>query len=154
MGNLNRKTKFIVPLVLALITFGGCHSDIVCTKRIKLLKRKCVHVEPLETENPYIGRVLKDVIVKEFVRRRFEICDPNSATIIITGSAFLTQRSESDRNLLGGSAFSSQAIESVALAIKDKDGGLLASASYDNTERYTASRIGKELGGALADRLK
>ena len=154
MENLNSKTKFIVPFVLILSVLAGCHSDIVCTDRLKLLEHKCVHVEPLETANPYIGKVLKDVLVKEFVRHRFEICDSNSATIIITGSAFLTQRSESDKNFLGASAASSQAIESVSLAVRDKEGGLLASASYDNTECYTASRIGKELGGALANKLK
>jgi len=154
MENLNSKTKFIVPFVLILSVLAGCHSDIVCTDRLKLLEHKCVHVEPLETANPYIGKVLKDVLVKEFVRHRFEICDSNSATIIITGSAFLTQRSESDKNFLGASAASSQAIESVSLAVRDKEGGLLASASYDNTECYTASRIGKELGGALAKKLR
>ncbi len=149
-----RKHALMLPVFFIISTLAGCHTDVVCTKQLKELTHKCVYVEPLKTESPVVGQVLRDVIEKEFVRRRIEICDVNSATIIIGGSAFLTQRAEESRNFLGGSANSSQAIESVSLVAKNRDGEILASASYDNNERYTAGRLGKELGGALADKLK
>lgn len=149
------KRAGLTVLVLSTVSiFVGCHSDIVVTKRLKTLTRKCVYLEPIKTESPYIGQVLRDVIEKEFVRRRFEICDQNKATVLISGSAFLTERSQSDRHILGGSATSSRSIESVTLVVNDNAGERLASASYDNNERYTASKLGKELGAALADKLK
>jgi len=149
-----RKYALMLTVLFAISTLAGCHSDIVCTEKLKELNRRCVYIEPLQTESAAVGIVLRDIIEKEFVRRRFEMCDANSATIIISGSAFLTQRAEESRNLLGGSANSSQAIESVSLVAKNRNGELLVSASYDNNERYTASKLGQEFGGALADRLK
>jgi hypothetical protein len=149
-----KKSALMLSVFSAIIALAGCHSDIVCTAQLKQLTRKCVYIEPLKTESPAVGIVLRDIIEKEFVRRQFEICDANSATIIIGGSAFLTQRSEESRTFLGGSANSSQAIESVSLVAKNRNGELLASASYDNNERYTADKLGREFGGALADKLK
>ena len=149
-----KKFALMLPIFLAISTMAGCHSDIVCTERIKQLTRRCVYIEPLKTESPAVGIVLRDIIEKEFVKRRFEICDANSATIIIGGSAFLTQRAEESRTFLGGSANSSQAIESVSIVAKNRNGELLVLASYDNSERYTASKLGQEFGSALADKLK
>ena len=156
---INRKGKFMKAIAIGLILLAvgisaGCNSDIVCTDRIKLLDDKCVYIKPLNTEDPAIGRVLRDTIEKEFLRRNFELCDPNKATILISGSAFLTERSQGNKNFFGASSVSSQAIESVSLLVKDNSGELLASASYDNKERYTAARLGKKFGGALANKLK
>jgi hypothetical protein len=134
--------------------FAGCNTDIVCTKRLKILDRKCVYLAPLDSENPNIGKVLRDVIEKEFVRGDIEICDPNTATIFITGATFLTARSKSSQTFISGSFTSSQAIESVSLIAKDKTGEILMSASYDNKNRYSASKLGKEFGSELAKRLK
>ncbi len=149
-----RRIALFLLAVSALSISAGCHSDIVVTRRAKELTHKCVYVEPLDSEDPRIGQVIRDIVEKEFVRRRFDVCKPENATMFISGSAFLTTRSTSEKSFFGASAASSQAIESVSLVVKDSDGKLLASASYDNKERYTASRLAKELGGALANRLK
>ena len=146
--------KFVAIGLLAINLLAGCRSDIVCTERMKLLDRKCVYIEPLKTEEASVGRVLRDVLEKEFVRKQLEICDCNNATMFISGAAFLTERSASNQNLLVASGTSSQAIESVSLIVKDRDGQILATASYDNNERFTASKLAKEFGGELANKLK
>lgn len=143
---------FVGLLLLGLL--AGCNSDIVCTGRLAMLENKCVYIEPLESEDPQIGRVLRDVLEKEFIRNKVGICDANSATVLMSGAAFLTVRSTSSDGLLGGSATSSQAIESVSVVAKDRQGGILLSASYDNEHRYTASRLAKEFGSALAVKLR
>jgi hypothetical protein len=53
-----------------------------------------------------------------------------------------------------GSFVSSQAIESVSLIAKDRDGKILLTASYDNKEKYSASKLAKKFGSALANKLK
>jgi len=132
----------------------GCHSDIVCTKHLKMLERKCVRIEPLESENPQIGKVLRDVLEKEFIRRNVAVCDPNSATIFISGATFLTVRSTSSKTFIVGSSMSSQAIESVSVVAKDPNGQILLSASYDNQDRLSASKLAQEFGAALAGKLR
>jgi len=103
--------------LLSITISTGCHSDIVTTPRLKTLARKCVYIKSIESEDPHVGKVLRDVLEKEFVRKKVEICDPNSATIFITGSTFLTVRSTGSETKLyivgAGSFVSSQAIESV-----------------------------------------
>jgi hypothetical protein len=37
---------------------------------------------------------------------------------------------------------------------KNRNGQILLTASYDNKEQYTASKLAKEFGSALADKLK
>ena len=144
--------------LLSIAIFAGCHSDIVTTPRLKTLTPKCVYIKAIESENPHVGKVLRDVLEKEFIRKKVEICDPNSATIFITGSTFLTIRStgsETKLYIVGtGSFTSSQAIESVSLVARDKDGEILLTASYDNKEKYSASKLAKEFGSALANKLK
>jgi hypothetical protein len=53
-----------------------------------------------------------------------------------------------------GSSDSRQAVESVSLVAKDPNGVILMSASYDNQERYSVSRLAQELGAAIAGKLK
>jgi len=149
-----RKALIATLAAIALSTLTGCNSDIVTTSRLKEIETRCFYIEPLKTEDPHVGEVLKNLIEKEFVRRNCQMCDTVNATVFITGAAFLTQRSQADRNLFGSTAASSQAIESVTLTAKDTTGQLLATASYDNAQRLTAGRIGQELGAALAARLK
>ena len=139
------KLHWIVGL-LAVGMCAGCHSDIVVTKQLKQLDRKCVHVSAIESENPYVGQVIKEVILKEFLRNKVELGDPNTANIFVSGTTFLTVRS--------GSKKSREAIESVSVEARDRDGKILLSASYDNTKQYTASRLAKEFGQALASKLK
>lgn len=149
---MNRLYWLIGLLVISV--FAGCNSDIVCTRRLKMLEHKCVYIAPIESEEPHVGKVIRDVLEKEFIRRKVKICDPNTATVFITGATFLTVRSTSSRTFIVGSSASSQAIESVSLVAKDNSGEILLSASYDNKERYTASRLAKEFGSALAGKLK
>ncbi|MBN2455071.1 MAG: hypothetical protein JXB29_00815 [Sedimentisphaerales bacterium] len=139
-------------ILLAIVTFSGCHSDIVCTPHLKDLTYRCVHIEPIQSQNPYVGKVLRDVLEKEFIRRKFEICDADTATIHIAGSTFMTLRNADSSS--SKSRASNQAIESVSIIAKDPNGNVLLTASYDNKEQYTASKLAKELGSALANKLK
>ena len=140
--------------LLAVAVSAGCSSDIVITNRLKGLTQKCIYIAPLESEDPQIGKVVRDVIEKEFIRKKIEVCDPNTATVFISGATFLTSRATASQGLFGSESASSQAIESVSLVAKDSSGEVLLSASYDNKERYTASKLAKEFGAAVADKLK
>ncbi|MBL7188672.1 MAG: hypothetical protein ISS70_20295 [Phycisphaerae bacterium] len=133
--------------LLAVGVCAGCgNSDIVVTDRLKMLEHKCVHISPIQSEDPHVGQVIKEVIVKEFVRKKIDFCDPNMATVFMTGTTFLTVRSASRQ--------SQQAIESVSVEARDRDGEILLSASYDNKKQYTASRLAKNFGKALAGKLR
>lgn len=147
------KSCWLVAL-LAVGASAGCHSDIVCTSRLKMLEHKCVHIAPIESDDPHVGKVIRDVIEKEFIRRQVALCDPNTATVFVTGATFLTVRSTSSRNFLSESSVSNQAVESVSLVAKDKDGAVLLSASYDNRKRYTAGKLARAFGKAVANKLK
>lgn len=140
--------------LLAIAVSAGCSSDIVTTNRLKELTHRCVYIAPLESEDPQVGKVIRDIIEKEFIRKKIELCDPNTATIFITGATFLTARAESSGTFLSASSISSQAIESVSVIAKDSNGEVLLSASYDNKDRNSASKLAKEFGAALADKLK
>ena len=139
------RTFWLIGL-LAMCACAGCNSDIVCTPRLKMLENKCVHIAPIESEDPHVGKVIRDVIEKEFMRRRIELCDPNMATVFITGTTFLTVRPASRQT--------AEAIESVSVVAKDREGEILLSASYDNKAQYTASKLAQEFGQALAGKLK
>ncbi len=140
--------------LLAIGISAGCNSDIVATKQLKNLTHKCVYIAPLESEDPQVGKVIRDVIEKECMRQRVELCDSNTATIFITGATFLTVRTTANQGLLGSETTSNQAVESVSLVARDSNGEVLLSASYDNKERYSASRLAQEFGSALAIKLK
>ncbi len=138
----------------AVLVGSGCNTDIVCTARLKALDYKCVYIAPLESEDPHVGKVVRDIIEKELVRKKVLICDPNTATVFLSGATFLTVRATSNEGWFGASSASNQAIESISVVAKDRNGELLLSASYDNKKRYTASKLGRELGSALAGKLK
>jgi hypothetical protein len=72
----------------------------------------------------------------------------------MTGSTFLTVRSSGKKDWFGGKESSAQAIESLTIAAKDKAGNVLLTASYDNSEQFTASKLAQGFGQALADRLR
>ena len=141
-----RKLFFII-LTSAIISCAGCNSDIVTTKQLKIMDYKCVYIKPLDSEDPYVGQVVRDVIEKELLRRKVILCDENNATIFLSGSTFLTSRSVSSNSTL-------EAIESVSIVGRNSNGELLLSASYDNKDHYTASKLAKEFGSALAGKLK
>ena len=140
--------------LLAIGVSAGCNSDIVTTNRLKELSHKCIYLAPLESEDPQVGKVIRDIIEKEFIRKKIDLCDPNTATVFITGATFLTARATASGTFLSTSSYSSQAIESVSLVAKDSGGEVLLSASYDNKDRYSASKLAKEFGAALANKLK
>lgn len=132
--------------LLAISASAGCSSDIVSADRLKMLEQKCVYIAPLESEDPHVGKVIRDCLEKELMRQQIELCDPNTATILFTGSTFMTVR--------GSGAATSQSIESVSLVGKDTNGEMLLSASYDNKERYSASKLAQQFGSDLAKKLK
>ena len=152
-----RKLHWIIVILVTAMLLG-CNPDIVTTPRLKLLSERRIYIEPIQSENPQVGQVLRDVIEKEFVRKKLELSDPNTATVFITGSTFMTVRAKSSEtkvSIIGtGSAFVNQAIESVSLIAKDQSGEILLSASYDNKKQRTASKLGKALGRAVAGKLK
>ncbi len=140
-----------------LALFTGCNTDIVTTKDLNKVKNKCVYISPIESQDSYVGKVLRDAIEKEFVRKGVQLCDANSANVILTGSTFLTTRSHGETsmlNIFGGKQDSAQSIESVTVSAKDSSGNLLLTASYNNADRLTASKLAQDLGSSLADKLK
>jgi uncharacterized lipoprotein YajG len=92
------KKVFAASIMLAL--FAGCNTDIVTTNDLNNIKKKCVYISPIESEDPYVGKVLKDVLEKEFVRKGVKLGDANTANVILTGSTFLTTRSHGETSLL------------------------------------------------------
>ncbi|OHB61662.1 MAG: hypothetical protein A2168_02770 [Planctomycetes bacterium RBG_13_50_24] len=140
------KLCWLIGLLVTSILAGCGSEDIVTTNSLKMLEHKCVYIAPLESDDPHVGKVIKDVLEKELMREKIELCDPNTATVLFTGSTFMTVR--------GGGAASNQAIESVSLVGKDINGEMLLSASYDNKERYSASQLAKQFGSTLAKKLK
>jgi len=140
--------------LLAAIVCTGCNSDIVTTRYLKELDEKCVYITPLESEDPQVGQVISSVLEKEFIRKNVALCDPNSATVIITGATFMTTRGKSTGTLLGSSAISAQACESVSVTARDRDNRVLLSASYDNGDRCTVSEFARKFGSALAGKFR
>jgi hypothetical protein len=148
--------KKVLAIGAFLALFAGCHTDIVTTKQLKAVKNKCVYVNPIESQDPYVGKVIKNVLEKEFVRKSVQLCDADSANVIVTGSTFLTTRSSGQRGVfgLGGKDSSAQAVESLTITAKDRSGAVLMTASYDNADQFTASKLAQEFGSALADKLR
>jgi ethanolamine utilization protein EutA (predicted chaperonin) len=149
------KKAFAIGILLALI--AGCNSDIVTTKYLNAVKNKCVYVTPIDCQDPYVGKVLRDVLEKEFIRKNIQLCDANTANVILTGSTFMTTRAHGETstlNLLGGKQSSAQAIESVTISAKDKAGNILLTASYNNVDQLTASKLAQDFGSTLADKLR
>jgi len=146
------RSFLLFGLLLAALSGCGSSSDIVRTEELKLLTDRCVYVEAIQSEDPYVGRVLRDVLQKEFIRRKVRLCDPDTATIIITGSTFMTVRSAPRAR--GKSAAANQSIESVSLVAKDREGRILLTASYDNKKQQTVSRLAKKFGRALAAKIR
>jgi hypothetical protein len=137
-----------------MVVVAGCNSDIVCTPRLNEIEHKCVYIMPVDSADPQVGKVIRDVIEKEFVRKGVDLCDPNGATILLTGSTFMTTRATSNTGLFSSSAESAQAVESLSLIGKDRNGQILLSASYDNKDGSTVSKLAKEFGSAVADMLR
>ncbi|MGA2071026.1 MAG: hypothetical protein ABSG97_06720 [Sedimentisphaerales bacterium] len=149
------KKAFVIGAILTLV--AGCNTDIVTTKQLNTIKNKCVYITPIESQDQYVGKVLRDVLEKEFLRKRVQLCESDNANIILTGSAFMTTRSKGETsflNLLGGKQSSAQSVESVTITAKDKAGNLLLTASYNNADQLTASKLAQEFGSSLADKLR
>jgi RecA-family ATPase len=146
------KRALAISILAAL--FAGCHTDIVTTKQLKAVTSKCVYIQSIESQDPYVGKVVRDVLEKEFVRKGVKLCDAKSASIILTGSTFLTTRSSGKTDWFGGKESSAQSIEALTITAKDQAGNVLMTASYDNVDQFTASKLAQEFGSALADKLK
>jgi hypothetical protein len=138
-------------VVLAAICISaGCSTDIVTTGLLRDLEAKCIHVEVIESEDQYVGRVIRDVLEKELIRKRVAICDAQTANVFVSGSTFMTLRAPTK----GSKRVANQAIESVSVVAKDRDGQVLLTASYDNKDQRSASNLAREFGAALAGKLK
>ena len=146
------KRAYIVALLLALIM--GCHTDIVTTKQLRQVQNRCIHIEPIDSEDPYVGKVLSDVLEKEFVRKGIQLCDAQTANVILSGSTFISYRSAGKDGMFGSKESAAESIEAISVTAKDRDGNVLLTASYDNSEQFTASKLAQEFGSALAGKLK
>jgi hypothetical protein len=149
------KKIFAISMMLAFC--AGCNTDIVTTKHLKTIKPKYVYVNPIESQDPYIGKVVKDILEKEFIRKRVQLCDAENANVILTGATFLTTRSKGETsflNLFGGKQTSAQSIESMSISAKDRAGNVLLTASYNNADQQTASKLAQDFGSKLADKLR
>ena len=131
---------------VATVLLAGCQSDIVTTKYLKEVNPKCVYIAPLQSEDPQVGQVIRDVLEKEFIRKKVALCDAASATVIVTGATFMTTRGKSSNNV--------QACESVSISAKDVDNNVLLSASYDNKGRDSVSQFAKRFGSTLAGKFR
>jgi hypothetical protein len=146
----------------AMFFVGGCSSnyDILTTDDLKTInidsEGECFYIEPLKTNNPNVGKVISDVIEREFRRRKLTICDRGTATIIVSGSTFMTVRAAPSAKELRGnkSAAANEAIDSISVKVISREGKLLAIASYDNDELYTVNKAAKIFGAKLAKKLK
>ena len=118
------------------------------------MDKKCVHIAPIQSEDPHVGEVLKDVIEKEFLRKNIPLCDAETATVFITGSTFMTMRGSSSDGMFGSSSASAECCESVSITAKDREGNVLLSASYDNKSRASVGEFGREFGAALASKFR
>ncbi|MCH9022804.1 MAG: hypothetical protein IID32_08555 [Planctomycetes bacterium] len=148
-----RKLLFFACLGFLLVV-AGCQYDVVLSPELKALKPKRVYVESFTARNNQIGDVLRDVVTKEFLRKRVVLCSKESATLFVSGAAFFTDRAVGAAGLFGSSTHSSEAIESFSLVVKDIEGNTVALASYDNVNRYGAVRLGREVGAILAIHLR
>jgi len=146
------KRTFAISILLTLLV--GCHTDIVTTTQLKAIENKCVHIEHIESQDPYAGKVLRDMLEKEFVRKQVQLCDANTANIIITGSSFTSYRSAGKDGMFGSRESAAEAIEAISLTARDREGNVLLTASYDNSEQLTAGKLAREFGSALAGKLK
>lgn len=148
------KRLFWLIALSAIGISAGCNSDIVTTHALKETANKCVYIAPIESSDPQVGKVIRDVIEKEFVRKKIQLCNSETATVFITGATFMTEKAVSSGSFLGSSSQSTQAVESVSVVAKDGSGQILLSASYDNKDQNSASKLAREFGSALADKLK
>jgi hypothetical protein len=57
-------------------------------------------------------------------------------------------------NIFGGKQSSAQAVESVTISAKDTAGNILLTASYNNVDQLTASKLAKDFASTLADKLR
>jgi hypothetical protein len=154
LNNTRTQASCALMTCALVLLCAGCHTDIVATKQLKAVKDKCVYINPVESQDPYVGRVIRDVLEKEFVRKKVQLCDADAANIIMTGSTFLTTRSAGNKNWFGSKDSSAEAVESVTITAKDRQGNILLTASYDNAEQFTASKLAQDFGSTLAGKLK
>jgi len=149
--------QLILPILLAsLIT--GCASDVVVTEKLRTVEHKRIYIGHIECDHSGVADVLRDCLLKEFVKAKLDVCEETAATIIITGSVFITPKSD-----LSGSAWTGYAhisgeekivIDSVSLQVKAKNGDVLAIGSFNNSAAFNVVWIGEQLGQDLAGKLK
>ena len=131
---------------VATILLAGCQSDIVTTKYLKEVDPKCVYIAPLQSDNAQVGQVIRDVLEKEFIRKKVAVCDAASATVLLTGATFMTTG--------GKSGNTQEACESVSITARDVNNRVLLSASYDNKGRDSVSQFAKRFGSTLAGKFR
>jgi len=157
-----KKLLFTSLLIMLIFVMGGCYSDIATTKELKTLDRKCIYFGDIKCEIPNVTEIIKDCLVKEFIKARFDICDEVNATMILSGDIFIASKED----FSGGGGFGSGGgaiyagaekkivIDSASVRIKMRDGTLLAVGSYNNWNNASVERVGYFLGCDLANKLK
>lgn len=147
----------LIALTLTLtLTAGfatGCRTDVVISPELKALPDKRIHVADFTADTEGIGHVIRDVMIKELLREGVTLSSENQANLFITGAAFLTDHTRGRSGIFTASSMQTQAIESVSVVIKTRDGTVMGSGSYNNSKRKSAAEIGKALGEEIADEL-
>lgn len=156
-----QKRQIIKQLILPLLSASlitGCATDVVVTEKLRSIEHKRIYIGRIECDHSGVADVLRDCLLKEFVKAKLDISEENSATMIITGSVFMTPKSD-----LSGTAWTGYAhisgeekiiIDSVSLQVKAKNGEVLAIGSFNNSAGFNAVWIGEQLGQDLAGKLK
>jgi len=142
---------------IKIVVCGAGASAISCTRLYIALGVRPENILMSDSKGIlHPGRTDINETKKEFVRKKIQLCNSDTATVFITGATFMTAHSKSNGAIfgIGSSSSSSQAIESVSVVAKDGSGQVLLSASYDNKDRQSASTLAREFGSALADKLK
>ena len=154
--------RTVLVSMMMMLAVGGCYSDVTVTKELKTLDRKCIHIGQIDCNNPRVAKILRDCLQKEFIKAKLDVCDEDTATMIMTGDVFMT----TEKEFAGSGWFGSYgsggyvggkealAIDSTSFQVKTKDGRLLAVASYNNWVRERVERVGHFLGYDLASKLK
>lgn len=153
MIQLLPKQALVACLLAALFVLTGCNTDMVVSPELNEIEDKRIYVSTFTSEDPGIGQVIRDIMIKEMLRAGVPMTPEDQANLIITGAAFLTDQSKGRSGIFTSSSRTTQSIESVSVVVKTPDGRVMASGSYDNSARESASEIAKELGAKVASKL-
>jgi hypothetical protein len=150
------RTFFNIIPVASMLVLSGCHMDVMVDReRLAEVGLRCVHIGPLASANEPLAQVVRDVLEKEFMRREMGPCTAEEATLLMSGSIDALSINTTRKKFLGPlEETSRESISSVSLVVKDREGSVVLSMSFDNQDRHSAIHLGRMLGRDLAKKLR